>query len=99
MQAGEWGGGLAKCLCYYMSLCSKLANGGGGGQKLAKSCLRSTVRWYSFFAAIIVTKAAASVGRGHHPRVLYGQLLSDFRWDLIAKYVRILFFLVKWHLV
>ena len=35
-------GGLAKCLCYYISLCSKLAYGGGrGGQKLAKSCLRS----------------------------------------------------------
>ena len=23
------GGGLAKCLCYYISLCSKLAYGGG----------------------------------------------------------------------
>ena len=34
------GGVLAKCLCYYISLCSKLADGGGGGgQKLAKSCL------------------------------------------------------------
>ena len=33
------GGGLAKCLCYYISLCSKAAFGGGrGGQKLAKSC-------------------------------------------------------------
>ena len=32
-------GGLAKCLCYYISLCSKLADGGGrGGQKLEKSC-------------------------------------------------------------
>ena len=28
--AGEGGGGLAKCLCYYISLCSKLAYGGGG---------------------------------------------------------------------
>ena len=26
------GGGLAKCLCYYISLCSKLAYGGGGVQ-------------------------------------------------------------------
>ena len=41
MLAGEGGGGLAKCLCYYKSLCSKLAYGGGGGQKLAKFCLRS----------------------------------------------------------
>ena len=42
MSAGEGGGGLAKCLCYYISLCSKVAYGGGrGGQKLAKSCLRS----------------------------------------------------------
>ena len=28
-------------LLYKLSLCSKLAYGGGGGQKLAKSCLRS----------------------------------------------------------
>ena len=35
-------GELAKYLYYYISLCSKLAYGGGrGGLKLAKSCLRS----------------------------------------------------------
>ena len=34
-------GGLAICLYYYISLCSKLADGGGRGQKMAKSCLRS----------------------------------------------------------
>ena len=40
---GRRGGrGVNKCLCYYISLCSKLAYGGGkGGQKLVKSCLRS----------------------------------------------------------
>ena len=26
-------GGLAKCLCYYISLCSKVADGGGRGVK------------------------------------------------------------------
>ena len=36
---GRGGRGLAKCLCYYISLCSKLAY--GGGSKIAKSCLRS----------------------------------------------------------
>ena len=37
----RWGrGGLAKCLCYYLSLCSKLAYGGGVGQKFAKYCPR-----------------------------------------------------------
>ena len=30
------GGGLAKCLCYYISLCSKLAYEGGGGSKIGK---------------------------------------------------------------
>ena len=34
-------GEFAKCLCYYISLFSKVAFGGGGGQKLVKSCLRS----------------------------------------------------------
>ena len=29
-------GGLAKCLCYYISLCSKLAYGGGGGSKIGE---------------------------------------------------------------
>ena len=33
----ERGRGLAKCLCYYISLCSKLAYGGGeGGSKIGK---------------------------------------------------------------
>ena len=36
---GEGGGGLAKCLCYYISLCSKLAYGGGGGSKIGKILL------------------------------------------------------------
>ena len=31
--AVEGGGGVVKCLCYYISLCSKLANKGGGGVK------------------------------------------------------------------
>ena len=40
-QAGG-GGGVAKCLCYYINLGNKLVYGGGrGGQKSAKSCLRS----------------------------------------------------------
>ena len=34
-------GGLAKCQRHYISLCSKLVNEGGGGQKLSKSCQRS----------------------------------------------------------
>ena len=29
---GEGRGGFAKCQCYYISLCSKLASGGEGGQ-------------------------------------------------------------------
>ena len=33
MSAGEGGGGLAKCLFYYISLCSKLADRGGRGVK------------------------------------------------------------------
>ena len=37
--AVEGGGGFVKCLCYYISLCSKLANKGGrGDQKSPKSC-------------------------------------------------------------
>ena len=58
---GRRGGGvLAKCLCYYISLCNKLAYEGGGGQKLVKSCLRSL--WMvpnkteSRFSPIIVKK-------------------------------------------
>ena len=35
------GGGLAKCLCYYISLCSKLTYGGERGSKSGKSFLRS----------------------------------------------------------
>ena len=31
--AVEGGGGFVKCLCYYISLCSKLANKGGRGVK------------------------------------------------------------------
>ena len=32
----EGGGGLAKCLCYFISLCSKLAYVGGRGSKIGK---------------------------------------------------------------
>ena len=49
-------GGLAKCLCYYISLSSKLAYGGGGeSQKLTKSCLRSL--WMVPIGIIIATVA------------------------------------------
>ena len=32
----QGGGELAKCLCYYISLCSKLVYGGGRGSKIFK---------------------------------------------------------------
>ena len=38
MSAGKGGGGLAKCLCYYVSVFSKLAyEGGRGVSKICKN--------------------------------------------------------------
>ena len=53
MSAGEGEGGLAKCLCYYISLCSKLAYGGGGGVKNWQNLAYVVYGWSLRFQAVL----------------------------------------------